>query len=209
MIKNGDSNFIFTFHFLFVFFCLLTSSSFVSSVDSISTSYSVAAIKEKLFTNIALNDNTNIETVKHYFKQLQLDLIKVRNYECNSIDDDTFEFDNKKSDNNLWTQTLKMWSQLNETNGENNEQLISKISKNIDNMCIDPSTLIDLFISNDDVINYKDVFQLILTQLNNSGCDLCQHETATTQITKFQSNLLFFFFFFFFLLNFVIFDMKS
>jgi hypothetical protein len=63
--------------------------------------------------------------------------------------------------------------------------LFKKIKK-----CISSSIIIDLFSNNaTSLINYEYLFQLVLTQLTNPGCDLCnEHKLVDTiTVTKLES----------------------
>jgi hypothetical protein len=63
--------------------------------------------------------------------------------------------------------------------------------------CISSSIIIDLFSNNaTSLINYEYLFQLVLTQLTNPGCDLCNEHKLVDPITvtKLESILNFSFF---------------
>lgn len=105
-------------------------------------------------------------------------MVKRRNAKCLHDANGFFDWsfikfqDLNNSTDVLSKETIAMWSNLN----VDDTKSIDIIVDNLNKMCIDSYDLIDLFDDESSVKNKENLFNLILTQLGNKGCNLCDLE---------------------------------
>ena len=151
--------------------------------------------------NISLNDKINI--IRDNLKLFQYDLIKKRNLFCSNESNHDWSFIKFKNKTDL-LHLLSNFTSNDYLNNNNkvansfNHMVSSKFfhicfvdnSRNFLNIikCFGSDALIDFFDpkSNQD---FNDIFQVVLSQFNNEGCNLCGNTVKDkVQITKLESN---------------------
>lgn len=179
---------------LLLFKSVICQASFFSSHDAITNTLIAKKLKVSfLASNVNL---TSYDKFKQSLLEFQSNLIKLRNNECflqSKIDpklNDLFT----SSNDTKWLATLDLMHNFSIHSADS--VLADNIVFNLNQMCISSNSLLDLFYVNDSQAsvwsqNYENLFQIVLTQLTNQGCDLCnesEKKNDKTSVTKLESN---------------------
>jgi len=172
-----------------LFFLAITALTNYSLAKIQISTQTVSLIKSQLqsdFFKSNIND-ASPEQFNLSLKIFQEKMLKIRNFKCADFEELTMQ-NIARQNYSKWTQIKKALIQINDNTNVN--QNIKTILKGFDDMCIDSSTLIDTFKPNGDENQdtvYRSLFDIILTQYTNKGCDLCKEEIVDNSITKLET----------------------
>lgn len=143
-------------------------------------------LSQKFFES---NINTNsLSSFNASLARFQYDLLKSRNNEC--VDKEGLVLSDflgiKLNDSELNKTLISL---------ENFYLNMNEIPKSFDEMCIGSSSLVRLFTeynknndyANKTNFNYESLFEIVLTQLTNKGCDLCIEEPVSLKVTPLET----------------------